>query len=110
MLRDEKTLVIDFGMSLRIPYSSSGRHLFAPRHRCGKLPHVAPEVYICRPFDGHAIDIWAGRTVGLTEIVQDVVDLSLTLQSDPFSNHALSWNHSPVHANRNKIRIPTSIR
>ena len=37
MILDETCLVIDFGMSLRIPYSPSGRrHSITPQIRCGK--------------------------------------------------------------------------
>ena len=62
---DDATLVIDFGMCLRIPYSEDGttRHLISKQHPCGKLPHMSPEIYRARPFDGHAVDIWATGTV-----------------------------------------------
>lgn len=37
IILDNKTLVIDFGMCLRIPYTSAGRHLITPQTPCGKL-------------------------------------------------------------------------
>jgi len=63
ILGDNKSLVIDFGMCLRIPYSCSGMHLITPQLPCGKLPHMAPELLKKRPFDGHAVDIWAAGTI-----------------------------------------------
>ncbi|KAL7551426.1 hypothetical protein ACHAWF_014615 [Thalassiosira exigua] len=60
----DKTLVIDFGMCLRIPYSDEGRrHLLERQPPCGKLPHMAPETYLKLPFDGHAVDLWASGTI-----------------------------------------------
>lgn len=60
---DNKSLVIDFGMCLRIPHSHSGMHLITPQLPCGKLPHMAPELLRKIPFDGHAVDIWAAGTI-----------------------------------------------
>lgn len=66
---DDTALVIDFGMSLRIPYTMDGRrHLMQRQRSCGKVPHLAPEYLspepaYTRPFDGHAIDIWSTGTV-----------------------------------------------
>lgn len=70
------TLVIDFGMCLRIPYSTTAiedgeegsgttttRHLIKRQMACGKLPHMAPEIRYQRPFDGYAVDIWSTGTV-----------------------------------------------
>ena len=38
IILDDKVLVIDFGMALRIPYDPSGdRHLIIPQSPCGKL-------------------------------------------------------------------------
>lgn len=37
IILDDKCLVIDFGMSLRIPYSPAGRHLIKAHIPCGKL-------------------------------------------------------------------------
>ena len=59
----DKSLVIDFGMCLRIPYSDAGMHLISPRTPCGKLPHMSPELYRRLPFDGHAVDVWAGMSL-----------------------------------------------
>ncbi|KAL7456353.1 LOW QUALITY PROTEIN: hypothetical protein ACHAWC_007877 [Mediolabrus comicus] len=87
IMDDSVTLVIDFGMCLRIPYSTmtedngeegSGtlnttasntttttttRHLIKRQMACGKLPHMAPEIRYQRPFDGYAVDIWSTGTV-----------------------------------------------
>jgi hypothetical protein len=65
IILDDKTLVIDFGMCLRIPYSEDGsrRHLISRQRPCGKLPHMPPEIFRPRPFDGHAVDIWSTGTV-----------------------------------------------
>mmetsp|Transcript_29568 Transcript_29568/g.63692 ORF Transcript_29568/g.63692 Transcript_29568/m.63692 type:complete len:463 (+) Transcript_29568:115-1503(+) len=62
IILDNTSLVIDFGMCLRIPYSSAGRHFITPKTACGKKPYVAPEIYMQYPFDGHAVDIWAAGT------------------------------------------------
>ncbi|KAL7532509.1 hypothetical protein ACHAXR_004675 [Thalassiosira sp. AJA248-18] len=63
ILLDNNSLLIDFGMCLRIPYSEAGMHLIKPVHPCGKLPHICPEIYMSRPLDGHAVDIWAAGTI-----------------------------------------------
>jgi len=63
IILDNVSLVIDFGMCLRIPYSAEVRHLISPRTACGKLPFVAPEIFRQCPFDGHAVDIWAAGTI-----------------------------------------------
>jgi len=62
---DDETLVIDFGMCLRIPYSNDTkeRHLITPQTVCGKRAHMSPEIYKKQPFDGHAVDIWGASTV-----------------------------------------------
>lgn len=60
---DDKSLVIDFGMCLRIPYVNDVRYLISSQNPCGKLPHMSPEIYRKLPFDGHAIDVWAAGTV-----------------------------------------------
>lgn len=58
------TLVIDFGMCLRIPHTTDGRrYLIQTQSRCGKAPHRAPEIQDPQPFDGHAVDLWATGTV-----------------------------------------------
>ena len=37
IILENRSLVIDFGMCLRIPYSGAGMHLTRPQPRCGKL-------------------------------------------------------------------------
>lgn len=72
ILVDEYTrsVVIDLGMCLRIPYdngesiadvSSGGlRRLIKPLIPCGKPNYISPEILASdRPFDGFAIDLWA---------------------------------------------------
>lgn len=65
IILDQSTLVIDFGMCLRIPYSEDGtrRHLISRRIACGKIMHMSPEIKAQEPFDGHAVDIYATGTV-----------------------------------------------
>mmetsp|Transcript_1386 Transcript_1386/g.2769 ORF Transcript_1386/g.2769 Transcript_1386/m.2769 type:complete len:449 (+) Transcript_1386:80-1426(+) len=64
ILLDNTTLMIDFGMCLRIPYSEDGtRHLISRRTACGKVPYMSPEVATHQPFDGHAVDIYSTGTV-----------------------------------------------
>ena len=64
MVLADTTLVIDFGMCLRIPYTTDGRRqLIQTQSRCGKAPHRAPEIHNPQPFDGHAVDLWATGTV-----------------------------------------------
>jgi len=72
----ERTFIIDMGMCLRIPFDDDGGDADMQRnvdyrersaHRCliqrpqraGKLSYMSPEVYSERPFDGHAVDMWA---------------------------------------------------
>jgi serine/threonine protein kinase len=65
-----KSLVIDLGMCLRVPYGSNGtvsdvsggglRRLMGPLIPCGKPNYISPEILTSEgPFDGFAIDIWA---------------------------------------------------
>jgi serine/threonine protein kinase len=121
MILENRSLIIDFGMCLRIPYTDDSRHLLTPRTVCYTAtvfnfflliflshapivisalwktgtffviifvfmlhisidvyifqlififqliltpqPHVSPEIYFSHPFDGHAIEIWAGKVV-----------------------------------------------
>lgn len=63
---DNLALIIDFGMSIRIPYVNTGgdglrqRCLIKPDRPCGKPYYCSPEIVRSKePFDGHAVDIWA---------------------------------------------------
>lgn len=59
-----KAYIIDFGMSIRVPYSGDQRCLICPQGSFGKLPYMSPEIYRNRkPFDGQAIDVWSAGTV-----------------------------------------------
>ncbi|KAL3790048.1 hypothetical protein ACHAW5_008643 [Stephanodiscus triporus] len=78
ILLENKSLIIDFGMCLRIPYSSDVRHLITRRQTCGKLPHISPEIWTCRPFDGHAVDIWAGKFTLFRLMLSDDTEFVLT--------------------------------
>jgi len=72
ILVDEYTrsVVIDLGMCLRVPYDNGGeigdvtsgglRRLIKPLIPCGKPNYISPEILSSdRPFDGFAIDLWA---------------------------------------------------
>lgn len=81
MLNDSGGVIIDMGMSLRIPYldvptgavvditKGQRKLLIAPQGACGKLPYMAPEIYANSlrndktPFDGEAVDIWSSGTI-----------------------------------------------
>lgn len=68
MLDDQgRVIIIDMGMSLKIPYNSDfgadqmhrHRYLFKPDVPCGKPYYMSPEIAQSRgPFDGHTIDVW----------------------------------------------------
>lgn len=73
----ENTCVIDMGMCIRNPFlddeaggpnttrivdhreRDADRCLISSRPACGKMYYMSPEVYSRRPFDGHAVDMWA---------------------------------------------------
>jgi len=60
MVNQDMPVIIDMGMCLRIPVSNdTQRCLIRSRHRCGKRNYMAPEVFEEKPFDGHAVDMWA---------------------------------------------------
>jgi len=78
ILVDENlSLIIDFGMCLRAPYTSRTnpkqiasvsegmrRRLILPQGTCGKHNYMSPEIYRNRdPFDGFAIDLWAAGVI-----------------------------------------------
>lgn len=81
MLDDKGSVIIDMGMSLRIPYldipsgsvvditKGQRKLLIAAQGTCGKLPYMAPEIYANSirndktPFDGEAVDIWSSGTI-----------------------------------------------
>mmetsp|Transcript_28147 Transcript_28147/g.39601 ORF Transcript_28147/g.39601 Transcript_28147/m.39601 type:complete len:405 (+) Transcript_28147:23-1237(+) len=82
MLDGNNCIVIDLGMSLRIPYSCRGapldvtditegsaRRLITPQAPCGKPGYISPEIYRNRdPFDGEAIDVWSAGIIFYTMI------------------------------------------
>lgn len=73
LLHNSSSLIMDFGMCCRIPYTDipHGSNEFIPRERrgerlllrpdrpMGKLSYMSPEIYRSTPFDGHAVDLWA---------------------------------------------------
>jgi serine/threonine protein kinase len=71
LLDDNMSVIIDFGMCLRVPFSSdrggvtdvsSGnlRLLMKPLVPCGKPNYISPEILESNePFDGFAVDLWA---------------------------------------------------
>jgi len=78
LVDDDNSLVIDFGMCLRVPYSdkddSSGdvtdvrhggiRRLIKPMGTCGKHNYMSPEIYQnTGHFDGFAVDLWAAGVI-----------------------------------------------
>ena len=74
---NERCVIIDFGMSLRVPYSypddksgttddvtdisiGTNRRLIHTQTHCGKLRYMAPEIYLRKPaFDGYLADVWS---------------------------------------------------
>uniref|UniRef100_A0A7S2P5Y1 Protein kinase domain-containing protein n=1 Tax=Leptocylindrus danicus TaxID=163516 RepID=A0A7S2P5Y1_9STRA len=77
LVNDNDSLIIDMGMCLRVPYSSSAgdgsisdvyngtaRRLIVPQGSCGKLNYMSPEIFAnFEAFDGFAIDLWAAGAI-----------------------------------------------
>jgi len=77
LVDEHNCLVIDFGMCLRVPYTSSTsptkitsvtsgttRRLIRPQGTCGKHNYMSPEIFENREcFDGFAIDLWAAGVI-----------------------------------------------
>jgi hypothetical protein len=77
MIRNQRSLVIDFGMCIYIPFqdyaiddeqSRLGRRqqrlLLKPQGTCGKWHYMAPEIVANQePFDGFAVDLWAAGVI-----------------------------------------------
>lgn len=65
MIHNGRAVIIDLGMSLKIPLDHAGRrHLIQPQGPSGKWTYMAPELLEGHPtqaegFDGYAIDMWA---------------------------------------------------
>jgi serine/threonine protein kinase len=65
MIHNGRPVLIDLGMSIKIPYDHAGRrHLIQPQGPSGKWTYMAPELLEGHPtqaegFDGYAIDMWA---------------------------------------------------
>jgi len=76
LVNQGRTVIIDMGMCLRIPYLDDNvgdvdmlrnmnhqdrraqRCLISSRPWAGKLRYMSPEICSEEPFDGHAIDMW----------------------------------------------------
>mmetsp|Transcript_7836 Transcript_7836/g.11795 ORF Transcript_7836/g.11795 Transcript_7836/m.11795 type:complete len:474 (+) Transcript_7836:221-1642(+) len=77
LVDDDMSLVIDFGMCLRVPYSGETdrsavtdvrhggiRRLIKPMGTCGKHNYMSPEIYQnTSNFDGFAVDLWAAGVI-----------------------------------------------
>mmetsp|Transcript_1725 Transcript_1725/g.2206 ORF Transcript_1725/g.2206 Transcript_1725/m.2206 type:complete len:397 (-) Transcript_1725:464-1654(-) len=73
MIHEGRCVIIDLGMSLRIPYAEQQqqhRFLIRPQGRCGKWRSMSPEIRRnIIPFDGYAADMWAVGTILFTMLV-----------------------------------------
>ncbi|CAB9498137.1 activated protein kinase catalytic subunit alpha-1 [Seminavis robusta] len=85
LVHQNKALVIDLGMCLRVPLSDKNssltnsnahgstfvidgkvqsRSLLRPQGTCGKWIYMSPEIYSNKePFDGYAVDLWAAGVI-----------------------------------------------
>ena len=77
MIDGSRCLIIDMGMSIRIPYTDptdpkmvtdrsrgSQRRMIRPQGACGKLPYMSPEIYRNKhSFDADAVDVWTCGTI-----------------------------------------------
>jgi serine/threonine protein kinase len=77
LVDEDNCLVIDFGMCLRVPYSSSSdrnlisdvtngstRRLIKPMGTCGKHNYMSPEIFQNKDnFDGFAVDLWSAGVI-----------------------------------------------
>lgn len=77
LVDDDNCLIIDFGMCLRVPYTSKQnpsnitdvtngamRRLLRPQGTCGKHNYMSPEIFQnSSSFDGFAIDMWAAGVI-----------------------------------------------
>merc|ERR1719491_188230 len=76
--KGDKSLIIDMGMCLKVPYSSDSpddlgsvthsrngttRRLMKPQGSYGKRRYMAPELLRDDVFDGFSVDIWAAGTI-----------------------------------------------
>ena len=79
IINENRSLVIDFGMSLLVPYASSEcdgndvtdvarmngcRRLMTPQGQLGKRRYMSPEIWRNQDdFDGFSIDIWTAGMI-----------------------------------------------
>jgi len=69
MLHDDRCVIIDFGMCLKIPVGEDGiRRLIVPQGACGKVRYMTPETFANRvsnrhPVDGPTGDLWAAGVI-----------------------------------------------
>mmetsp|Transcript_25870 Transcript_25870/g.52611 ORF Transcript_25870/g.52611 Transcript_25870/m.52611 type:complete len:235 (+) Transcript_25870:918-1622(+) len=104
MILDEKCIVIDFGMSLRVPYSAGQRYLIKEQYPCGKLPHMSPEIFKQMPFDGHAVDVWSVATVLLFMLTGKRLASPPTIDR-PFDQMDLGLSYDAMDLLRRMFRL-----
>ena len=67
LVKDGNVFIIDWGMSLRIPFvndRTNERSLISPQGVCGKWYYLSPEVCVNElPFDGPTVDLWAAGVI-----------------------------------------------
>jgi len=77
LVDEDNCLIIDFGMCLRVPYTSREdptritsitdglmRRCIRPQGTCGKHNYMSPEIFENREsFDGFAVDLWAAGVI-----------------------------------------------
>jgi serine/threonine protein kinase len=93
---DNKLVLIDFGMCLRVPYNypddhytedvteanrSTSRRMIHCQSHCGKLRFMAPEMYAQQDFDGLAVDLWSAAVV-LFEMITGKLPYQKPCESD----------------------------
>ena len=69
MIYEDRCVIIDFGMCLRIPTGDDGiRRLILPQGACGKVRYMAPETFANRlgdryAVDGPSCDLWSAGVI-----------------------------------------------
>ena len=135
MLDNDGCLIIDMGMTIRVPYTDPNnpalvvdvtqgtqKRLIQPQGACGKLPYMSPEIYRNRkPFDGGAVDVWTAGTI-LFAMVTGNRSYQRPHESDPqfyWMTHGLrrlvaDWGNSLseecIHLMENILQIDPRLR
>ena len=64
MIHQGHAYIIDYGMSLRVPYDDKQQRCLIKRQGTyGKIRYMSQEVYQNQDFDGEAIDVWSAGIV-----------------------------------------------